>query len=156
MKGQPYLDHIVGIFAPKQATRVDAIRSDRAAMEFRGLPPSARDELKKELGDQIASPGKRLELRQRPVLQRKKKAPFDDPRVRARQHCRWRSTAGAAPGGAFSKIAIVKAVGGIVFPGSPLAATKEELEQMAGVLARYRQVTRSCQAAAEGSGGRKT
>ena len=37
----------------KQATRVDAIRADRAAIEFRGLPPSARDELVKELGDKI-------------------------------------------------------------------------------------------------------
>jgi peptide/nickel transport system substrate-binding protein len=31
-----------------------------------------------------------------------------------------------------SKIAIVKAVGGIVFPESPLAASKEELQQIAG------------------------
>ena len=37
---------------------------------------------------------------------------------------------GGAP--ALSKIAIVKTVGGIVFPGSPLAATTEELQQMAG------------------------
>src|SRR5207253_5426514 len=29
-KGLPYLDGIIGILAPKQATRVDAIRSDRA------------------------------------------------------------------------------------------------------------------------------
>src|SRR4029077_880602 len=33
---------------------------------------------------------------------------------------------------ALSKIAIMRTVGGIVFPGSPLAATKEELEQIAG------------------------
>ena len=37
---------IVGIYAPKAATRVDAIRSDRAAIEFRGLPPSSVAELK--------------------------------------------------------------------------------------------------------------
>ncbi|MBV9586997.1 MAG: hypothetical protein JO213_19155, partial [Alphaproteobacteria bacterium] len=37
--GLPYLDGFKAIFAPKQATRLDAIRSDRAAMEFRGLPP---------------------------------------------------------------------------------------------------------------------
>src|SRR5438105_15805577 len=53
-KGLPYLDEIVGIYAPKQATRIDAIRSDRGAIEFRGLPPASRDELKKSLGDQIA------------------------------------------------------------------------------------------------------
>ena len=53
-KGLPYLDGFIGIYADKQATRVDAIRSDRAAIEFRGMPPSARDELKKALGDKIA------------------------------------------------------------------------------------------------------
>ena len=37
---------------------------------------------------------------------------------------------GGAP--SLSKIAIVQTVGGIVFPGSPLAATKEELQQIAG------------------------
>src|SRR5580692_388602 len=33
--GLPYLDGFVGIFA----TRIDAIRSDRASIEFRGFPP---------------------------------------------------------------------------------------------------------------------
>ena len=46
-KGLPYLDGFTGIFADKQAVRVDAIRSDRAAIEFRGMPPAARDELSK-------------------------------------------------------------------------------------------------------------
>ena len=41
-KGLPYLDGFVGIYAPKQAVQIDAIRSDRAAIEFRGYPPSAR------------------------------------------------------------------------------------------------------------------
>src|ERR1700694_3400721 len=43
-KGLPYLDEVVGIFAEKQSVRVDALRADRAAIEFRGLPPSARDQ----------------------------------------------------------------------------------------------------------------
>src|SRR6185295_1971446 len=38
-KGLPYLDGFVAIFADKQATRVDAIRADRAALEFRSMPP---------------------------------------------------------------------------------------------------------------------
>src|SRR5258707_14449239 len=53
-QGLPYLDGFKGIFADKQATRVDAIRSDRAAVEFRGFPPTVRDELKAALGDKIA------------------------------------------------------------------------------------------------------
>src|SRR5690348_11537215 len=52
-KGLPYLDAITGIYAVKQAVRVEAIRSDRAAIEFRGLPPAARDELVGALGDKI-------------------------------------------------------------------------------------------------------
>ena len=38
-KGLPYLDGFVGIYAPKQAVQLDAIRADRAAGEFRGYPP---------------------------------------------------------------------------------------------------------------------
>jgi ABC-type transport system substrate-binding protein len=52
-KGLPYLDGFTGIFAEKQAVRVEAIRADRAASEFRGLPPATVDELKKALGDKI-------------------------------------------------------------------------------------------------------
>jgi peptide/nickel transport system substrate-binding protein len=127
-KGLPYLDGFVGIFAPKQATRVDAIRSGRAAMEFRGLPPAARDQLKQELGDKI-------DVQESPwncgsdLFFNEKKKPFNDPRVRRALSLainRW----GDAP--KLSKIAIVKTVGGITFPGSPLAATKSELETMAG------------------------
>ena len=50
-KGLPYLDGFTGIYADKQAVRVEAIRSDRAAIEFRGLPPAVRDELVGALGD---------------------------------------------------------------------------------------------------------
>jgi hypothetical protein len=49
----PYLDGFTGIYADKQAVRVEAIRSDRAAIEFRGLPPAVRDELVGALGDKI-------------------------------------------------------------------------------------------------------
>src|SRR6267154_2616385 len=80
--GLPYLDGFVGIYADKQATRLDALRADRAAIEFRGFPPSVRDELT-------------------PAL---------------------------------AKIANVRTVGGIVFPASPLAATREELEKLIGYM----------------------
>jgi peptide/nickel transport system substrate-binding protein len=127
-EGLPYLDGFVGIYADKQATRIDAIRADRAAMEMRGLPPSARDELVKELGDKITVQETDWNCSNLITANHQRK-PFDDVRVRralALALDKWKG----AP--ALSKIAIVKTVGGLVFPGSPLAATKEELQQLPG------------------------
>ena len=126
--GLPYLDGFVGVYAPKQAVRVDAIRSDRAAVDFRNLPPSGRDELVGALGGQIAVQEADLNCGNliTPNQQRK---PFEDVRVRRALTLaidRWNG----AP--ALAKIAVVRTVGGIVFPASPLAANKEELEKIAG------------------------
>src|SRR6516164_2862191 len=126
--GQPYLDGFTGIFAPKQAVRVDAIRADRAAGEFRGLPPSARDQLQQELGDKVAMQSSDWNCGN-VITPNHKKKPFDDVRVRRALTLAIDQWHGAP---ALAKIANVKTVGGIVFPGSPLAATKEELQALAG------------------------
>jgi peptide/nickel transport system substrate-binding protein len=126
--GQPYLDGFTAIYAPKQAVRIDAIRADRAAGEFRGLPPSARDELKRELGDKVVMQESDWNCGN-VITPNHKRKPFDDVRVRralALAIDQWHG----AP--ALSRIANVRTVGGIVFPGSPLAATKAELETIAG------------------------
>jgi peptide/nickel transport system substrate-binding protein len=127
-EGQPYLDGFTAIFAAKQSVRVDAIRADRAATEFRGMPPSARDELVKELGDKITvqtSDWNCVNL----LTPNQKKKPFDDVRVRRAMALAIDPWKGAP---ALSKIATVHTVGGLVFPGSPLAATKEELQKIVG------------------------
>jgi peptide/nickel transport system substrate-binding protein len=126
--GQPYLDGFTAIFAPKQSVRVDAIRADRASLEFRGLPPSARDQLVKELGDKITVQESDWNCGNVLTPNHRKK-PFDDVRVRKALFLAIDQWRGAA---ALQKIANVRTVGGIVFPDSPLAATKEELQQIAG------------------------
>ena len=115
-------------YADKQATRVSAISGERAAIEFRGFPPATRDELVAVLGDQITVQESDWNCG-KPITPNHERKPFDDVRVRRALTLaidRWRG----AP--AMSKISLQRTVGGVAFPGSPLAATKEELEQLAG------------------------
>jgi peptide/nickel transport system substrate-binding protein len=127
-KGQPYLDGYKAIAAPKMAVRLNAIRGDRAAIEFRGFPPKARDDLVNALGDKITVQESDWNCNLLLVPNHKVK-PFDDVRVRQALVLavdRW--------GGSeyLSKIAIVKTVGGVVFPNHPLAATPDELKKLHG------------------------
>ena len=122
------MNGFIGIYAPKQATQLDAIRADRAATEFRGYPPEAMKQLKEELGDKVQILESDWNCGSRLIINHQKK-PFDDPRVRRAITLaidRW----GSAP--SLSQVANVKTVGSIVFPGSPLAPNKDELSSIAG------------------------
>lgn len=128
LEGKPYLDSITAIFASKESVQLQALRGNRASAQFRGFPPKARDDLVRALGDKVnvQETDWNCVLLATPNHNRK---PFDDVRVRRALTLaidRW--------GGSqyLSKIAIVKTVGGIVYPRHSLAATKEELEQLDG------------------------
>ena len=128
IKGRPYLDGFNAIFANKQSLRVQAIRGGRADIEFRGFPPKSRDDLIAALGDKITTQESTWNCNMTVSLNHKHPA-FQDQRVRRAITLaidRW--------GGSqyLSQIAIMKTVGGIVFPGHPLSATKEELEKIDG------------------------
>src|SRR5271155_2328933 len=80
-KGLPYLDGFTGIYADKQAVRVAAIRGDRAAIEFRGQAPAARDALVAALGSDITVQESDWNCGN-PITPNHQKKPFDDVRVR--------------------------------------------------------------------------
>ncbi|MGH6617919.1 MAG: ABC transporter substrate-binding protein, partial [Alphaproteobacteria bacterium] len=128
VKGKPYLDGFKAIQAPKMSVRLQAIRGDRAAAEFRGFPPKARDDLVAAMGDKV----KVQESNWNVIFgygPNQKNKRFQDVRVRQALGYsldRWGSAK------YLSQIAIVKAVGGIVFPGHKLAGSQQWLETMPG------------------------
>jgi len=129
-EGKPYLDGYKAISAPQMSKRVQAIRGGRADIEFRGFPPKQRDDLVKALGDGITVQTSDWNCGLLYTLN-ESQGQFKDMRLRRALNLgvdRWSAQT------SLSKIAIVKTAAGIVFPSHPLAATKEELEQLEGFM----------------------
>ncbi len=129
-KPMPYLDGFKAIQAPKMAVRVQAIRGDRASIEFRGFPPKTRDDLVNALGDKITvQEGDWNCMFGASANQNHEKTgkKYEDPRVRKALSLAWDRWGGSQY---LSKIALVRTVGGVVFPNHPHAATEAELTAM--------------------------
>lgn len=127
-KGKPYLDSFKAIFITDTAAQIAAVRGGRAMAEFRGFPPTARDDLVRAMGNDIT-------VQESPwicalwVALNTEKKPFDDPRVRRALSLavdRWEGSK------ALSQVAFVKPVGSIMRPGSQYAASDTELVKLLG------------------------
>ncbi|MEM7505015.1 MAG: ABC transporter substrate-binding protein, partial [Pseudomonadota bacterium] len=119
-EGKPYLDGFKAISAPQMSKRVQAIRGDRAAIEFRGFPPKQRDTLIDALGaDKVTVQTSDWNCGLLYTLN-ESQGQFQDFRLRRAMNLavdRWSAQK------SLSQIAIVKTAAGIVFPSHPLAAT---------------------------------
>jgi peptide/nickel transport system substrate-binding protein len=127
-QGKPYLDGFRALFIRDSAAQVAAIRGGRAHIQFRGFSPAERDSLKAALGDKITVQESPWDCILMVALNHEKK-PFDDKRVRRALSLAMDRYEGSK---ALSKIAIVKEVAGVQVPGTPYAASPDELGKLAG------------------------
>ncbi|MGH7389670.1 MAG: ABC transporter substrate-binding protein [Candidatus Rokuibacteriota bacterium] len=128
VKDRPYLDGYKFYISPETAVRAAAVRSGRAHIEFRGLPNSEVDAIKKQLGDKITvqeapTPGWWA------VSFNLKVKPFDDVRVR-------KALTLAIDRYTMSKVLFpltgLKGIGVLVRPGTEWAMSPAELEKFPG------------------------
>jgi peptide/nickel transport system substrate-binding protein len=128
VKDRPYLDGYKFYISPETSVRAAALRSGRAHIEFRGMPQSEVDAIKKHLGDKIVvqeapTPGWWA------VSFNHKVKPFDDVRVRkALTLAIDRHTMGKV----LFPLTGLRNVGGLVRPGTQWAMSPAELEKLPG------------------------
>ena len=139
--GLPYLDGFEAIFAKTQSLRVQAIRGDQAAAEFRGMPPKSRDDL-------VAALGKDITVQESDwncvllVTPNHKRSPSTIHACARR--CPWRWTAGAARSD-LSKIAVVEDRRRYRLPGPSAGGNQRGAGEDRRLLARHQEVARGSQ-----------
>jgi peptide/nickel transport system substrate-binding protein len=127
-KGLPYLDGITYFIIKDTSARAKAIRSGRADVEFRGLPPSDVDAMKAQMGDKIVVTYPRALFNWGVGVNIDKK-PFDDERVRKAMTLaidRYDMAKTLAP------LTGLETVGGLMHPDTPWALSGEELQALPG------------------------
>jgi peptide/nickel transport system substrate-binding protein len=128
VKDRPYLNGYKFFISPETAVRAAAIRSGRAYIEFRDLPLSEADAIKKQLGDKVVVQHTPM-VGQFGIAINNTIKPFSDARVRRALTLGIdRSTAGRV----LFPITGLKHVGGLMRPGTEWALPPTELEKLPG------------------------
>jgi peptide/nickel transport system substrate-binding protein len=127
-KGKPYLDGYRALFIKAHSAQVQAVRGERAMIQFRSFTPPDRDNLVKEMGNKITVQESPWDCVLVGAINHEKK-PFNDKRVRRALSLALDRYQGSQ---ALSKLTFVKHVAGVQVPGTPFATPPAELEKLAG------------------------
>jgi len=128
VKDRPYLNGYKFFISPETSVRAAAIRSGRAYIEFRDLPASEVDAIKKQLGDKVVVQHTQL-IGQWGIAVNNTIKPFADVRVRRALSLGIdRYTAGRV----LFPLTGLKHVGALMRPGTEWAVPPVDLEQLPG------------------------